>query len=276
MLGRVGALKERPGSYEFVLGDLTPREVEVVELMSRGMSNPAIGAQLGIGLETAKWHVANIISKAGVQSRVEAADVWERWNRPTARLSRRLRAVLGVPLLLKAGAAAAVGGAAAAGAIAVGSVGWPGGIGTDASPESQEAIVARVVAPDGMLNLIGRVDGPSSCLWLSPPGGAWRAGACSDTALEPVFIGSYPWGQLGDAVVLYGWVSPRVETLIVIPADGQSLNVELNDAGLALDTDSRFFALDVRDPSDEVTIRALDGAGAVIHSEKFRLQARLK
>ena len=52
---------------------ITPREAEVLGLMARGLTNPQIGADLGISRGTAKVHVQNIIAKLGVSDRTQAA-----------------------------------------------------------------------------------------------------------------------------------------------------------------------------------------------------------
>jgi DNA-binding NarL/FixJ family response regulator len=54
------------------VGDLTPREREVLDLLIRGMSNPEICGQLVISEATAKTHVARILQKLGVRDRVQA------------------------------------------------------------------------------------------------------------------------------------------------------------------------------------------------------------
>jgi two-component system nitrate/nitrite response regulator NarL len=51
---------------------LTPRESEVLQLLSLGLANKAIAARLGISDHTAKFHVNAILGKLGVQSRSEA------------------------------------------------------------------------------------------------------------------------------------------------------------------------------------------------------------
>jgi DNA-binding CsgD family transcriptional regulator len=60
---------------------LTPREWEVLELLREGRSNEDVAERLGISLAGAKYHVSEILSKLGVESREEAA----RWQ-PAARL----------------------------------------------------------------------------------------------------------------------------------------------------------------------------------------------
>jgi DNA-binding NarL/FixJ family response regulator len=51
---------------------LTPRQLRVLELMEQGLSNKAIGRELGIGEITVKAHVSAILRKLGVDNRVQA------------------------------------------------------------------------------------------------------------------------------------------------------------------------------------------------------------
>jgi DNA-binding NarL/FixJ family response regulator len=51
---------------------LTPRELEILEMLAEGMSNRTIAARLGISSQTVKFHVASILAKLGAASRTEA------------------------------------------------------------------------------------------------------------------------------------------------------------------------------------------------------------
>ena len=51
---------------------LTPRERDVLDLASRGLSNREIGAALGISEHTVKFHLAGIFGKLGVSTRTAA------------------------------------------------------------------------------------------------------------------------------------------------------------------------------------------------------------
>jgi two-component system nitrate/nitrite response regulator NarL len=52
--------------------ELTPRELEVLQLLAEGLPNKTIAHQLGISEHTVKFHVNAIMGKLGAQSRTEA------------------------------------------------------------------------------------------------------------------------------------------------------------------------------------------------------------
>jgi DNA-binding CsgD family transcriptional regulator len=57
---------------------LTARELDVLHLVARGQSNPAIAASLAIGEGTVKYHVKNILRKLQARSRAEAVSRYMR------------------------------------------------------------------------------------------------------------------------------------------------------------------------------------------------------
>jgi DNA-binding CsgD family transcriptional regulator len=63
---------------------LTPREEEVLRLVSEGRTDPEIADELGIALETVNHHVSEILAKLNVATRDEAT-VWQRRRSNVAR-----------------------------------------------------------------------------------------------------------------------------------------------------------------------------------------------
>jgi DNA-binding NarL/FixJ family response regulator len=61
-------------------GQLTPREKEVLQKLSEGLSNKEIGLSLCISENTVKVHVKNIFRKLHLQNRTEAAAYAQRWG----------------------------------------------------------------------------------------------------------------------------------------------------------------------------------------------------
>ena len=55
--------------------NLTPREIEILQLISEGTSNKEIGNRLFISEETVKWHVKNILGKLGANDRTQAVSI---------------------------------------------------------------------------------------------------------------------------------------------------------------------------------------------------------
>jgi DNA-binding NarL/FixJ family response regulator len=60
-------------------GGLSPRELDVVKLAARGLTNAEIATQLFISIGTVKTHLGSVQTKLGARNRVEiAAWAWER------------------------------------------------------------------------------------------------------------------------------------------------------------------------------------------------------
>lgn len=61
---------------------LTPRELEITELLAQSMSNKRIAAALGIAPATVKWNLQNVFLKLGVNTRYDVI-TWLRTQRPS-------------------------------------------------------------------------------------------------------------------------------------------------------------------------------------------------
>ena len=53
--------------------ELSPRQIEILNLVAKGFSNKEIAEIIGISPDTVKEHVANIFQRIGASSRAEAA-----------------------------------------------------------------------------------------------------------------------------------------------------------------------------------------------------------
>lgn len=72
------ALTRRDEPAHDVLGELTPRELEIARLVAEGRTNGEIAGGLSLSVFTVKNHVSNVLMKLGVQTRTEAAAVVHR------------------------------------------------------------------------------------------------------------------------------------------------------------------------------------------------------
>lgn len=70
--GAVHTAAHRP-TPKAQLAGLTAREQEILKCIAAGHSNKAIARDFGLSVHTVKRHVANILAKIGVSSRVQAA-----------------------------------------------------------------------------------------------------------------------------------------------------------------------------------------------------------
>ena len=62
-------------SEEQPVPDLSPRQREILESITRGLSNGQIALQLDISAESVKTHIAKLFSKLGAATRTEAVAI---------------------------------------------------------------------------------------------------------------------------------------------------------------------------------------------------------
>jgi DNA-binding CsgD family transcriptional regulator len=77
-LHREGIQTENPGvtplSHDALVEPLSTRELEVLNLIDQGLTNPEIAERLSLATSTVKTHINNIYGKLAVQTRVQAVN----------------------------------------------------------------------------------------------------------------------------------------------------------------------------------------------------------
>ena len=66
---------EAQREYQQRVGQLTPRELEVLQMVSHGVYNKVIADRLGIAMRTVEVHRAHVLEKMGVRSAVELSQL---------------------------------------------------------------------------------------------------------------------------------------------------------------------------------------------------------
>jgi len=73
LLDRVRRDHVEPSAEPPPIPKLSPRELQILRLVARGMENAEIAAELNISPRTAKNHLSSVLGKLGVTNRVQAA-----------------------------------------------------------------------------------------------------------------------------------------------------------------------------------------------------------
>ena len=72
LIERFARAERRPTASHEALASLSGREIDVLKLMARGLSNAELAETLHLGETTIKSHVGRVLSKLGVRDRVQA------------------------------------------------------------------------------------------------------------------------------------------------------------------------------------------------------------
>ena len=63
---------DEPEESDDALQEITPREIEILRMLARGLMNKEIAAELAISEHTVKFHISSILDKLGAATRTEA------------------------------------------------------------------------------------------------------------------------------------------------------------------------------------------------------------
>lgn len=85
MLAVLGELREEDAAARARVERLTPRQIEILQLMADGLSPEEMATDLGISRHTLRTHVQNILTKLGVHSKLQALAVAIRFGKVKAR-----------------------------------------------------------------------------------------------------------------------------------------------------------------------------------------------
>ncbi len=72
LLRLAGRAREEEREAQASIGQITPREREVLQTLAEGLSNKEIAARLHMSVDTERTHMMNILNKLGVHSRLQA------------------------------------------------------------------------------------------------------------------------------------------------------------------------------------------------------------
>ena len=150
----------------------TPRQREVLDLLVRNKTNREIAEMLGISLDGAKWHVSEIITRLGVDSREEAAEYWRYQNGMRMRFTRIASGFFSSGALKWAAATAFVSGVVIVSAMVIFALRDTGGEGVDHAGDGIETPGTTAASPTP----IGSVTPAPSVTTVPNPTGETVAG----------------------------------------------------------------------------------------------------
>lgn len=73
-------LDKTPTATTDLIEDLSKREIEILQLINKGLTNQDIADKLFLSLGTVKWYTNNIYGKLGVKNRTAALAVARKLN----------------------------------------------------------------------------------------------------------------------------------------------------------------------------------------------------
>lgn len=71
-IARQRRLADEQGEREKLLAEFTPRELEILRVLAKGLDTPTIAGRLGIAPHTVEWHLRHVMEKLQVHSKLQA------------------------------------------------------------------------------------------------------------------------------------------------------------------------------------------------------------
>jgi len=75
---------DQPSARQDVSSRLSKRELDVLEMTARGLTNHQVGEELNVTVHAVKFHLASIYRKLNVSNRTEAAVIYLRGQSASA------------------------------------------------------------------------------------------------------------------------------------------------------------------------------------------------
>ncbi len=73
-------LSIEPASLPVLISRLTPRQMEIVQLLAQGENNREIASALSIGVPTIKGHINRACHKLDLDNRIQLVVVYSMWR----------------------------------------------------------------------------------------------------------------------------------------------------------------------------------------------------
>ncbi len=273
----------------------TPRQREVLDLIARGLTNAEIAERLDVTLAGAKWHVSEVLSKLGADSREEAAEYWRADRSPSVRIRRTFSALAAGISGWKVAVGATSLAALASGTIVVASIAggasptsladeMPTPRPTHTPPPTPPAFeLPNRTSPDYVIATLREpVERPIMAAYFTDRGlcltfksaDSEARGESSCALFESLKIpdvppyltsysGSCPWTTIS------GMVPPEVNRVQVLSITGDARTLDLFPAPPELKTDGRFYFAAFPCDGSLSLVQALDPDGNVLGSQEL-------
>ncbi len=211
---------------------LTGRQREVLEQMALGKTNLEIAEHLGIGFESVKSHVSDILLRLDVSSREEAITAWQREGGVLSRLRRTATG-----FFVTGFGKAALAGMVALLAVGVGAALFLGGDGDPGSNDVSEALPAldTYLIDDGreVHQALAEAEERYGFPLVVPTGSDYRLAGYYHEPRSPIVLGGFRsiltgfHGVSGERRVSVEQVNTEIDSVEGVPVDSGRADVDV-------------------------------------------------